>query len=310
VRAKTFVAINDPVHALIRKVTRRTPLAIHTTLNGSFIPQYQIAPDEIPDAYYSLAVFHTIGGLSVEALQRTRWKARVIEKESLLRRANYFDAVRLDRRCARDLRVKLRKDGPGLVSAELLAYGVGTLRARNDDALEQTHRYLWSQHGRVHPRGQRVYAQIRALHLNSLPLLHSRRKESFDSTNVIYGDVLGELEQLWDRRADTAFLEGIARSLQALRASGEIAAYLSPPLNLSEVIKLHLRAQSLWRTPPASGRALLRRIDYLLEHIQVDNCPCTFFRRDESEVERHELDSAPGEWNADCSGYDGWLSKN
>jgi hypothetical protein len=141
-------------------------------------------------------------------------------------------------------------------------------------------------------------------------LLHSRRKESFDSTNVIYGDVLGELEQLWDRRADTAFLEGIARSLQALRASGEIAAYLSPPLNLSEVIKLHLRAQSLWRTPPASGRALLRRIDYLLEHIQVDNCPCTFFRRDESEVERHELDSAPGEWNADCSGYDGWLSKN
>jgi hypothetical protein len=310
VRAKTFVAINDPVHALIRMVTRRTPLAIHTTLDGSLVPEYQIAPNEIPDSYYSLAVFHTIGGLSVDALRRTPWKARVIEKESLLRRANYFDAVRLDRRCARDLRLKLRKDGPGLVSAELLAFGIGTLRARNDDPLEQTHRYLWSQHGRLHPRGQQVYAQIRALHLNSLPLLHSRRKESFDSTNVIYGDALGELEQLWDRRADTTFLEGIASSLQTLRSGGEIAAYLSPPLNLNAIVKLHLRAQSLWHTPPASGRALLRRIDYLLEHVQVDNCPCTFFRRDESQLERYDLDSSSSGWNPDMSGYDGWLSKN
>jgi hypothetical protein len=310
VRAKTFVAINDPVHALIRKITRRTPLVIHTTLDGSLIPEYQIGPDEIPDAYYSLAVFHTIGGLSVDALQRTRWRARVIEKESLLRRANYFDAVHLDRRCARDLRLKLRKEGPGLVSAELLAFGAGTLRARNDDPLEEIHRYLWSQHGRLHPRGQQVYAQIRALHLNSLPLLFPRRKESFDSTNVIYGDVLGELEQLWDRRADTAFLDGIARSLQSFRTGGEIAAYLSPPLNLNAVLKLHLRAQSLWRTPPVSGRALLRRIDYLLEHIHVDNCPCTFFRRTEPHIEPHQLDSASTDWNADLSGYDGWLSKN
>ena len=55
-------------------------------------------------------------------------------------------------------------------------------------------------------RHETVYARIGALHWNSLPLIHGKQKESFDSTNVIYGDAYGELEQLWERRADTAFL--------------------------------------------------------------------------------------------------------
>ena len=306
---KTFVAINDPVHALIRKVTRNTPLAFRYCAQGNSIAEYQVADAHIPEAYYSLAFFHSIGGLSVESLQRTGWRARVSDPAALLRCANYFDAVKLDRRCARDLRLKLRKDGPGMVAGELLAFGTGTLRACNDDPFEETHRYLWSRHGRLRPRDQQVYARIRALHLNSLPLLHPPRKETFDSTNVIYGDVLGELEQLWDRRTDTAFLESVTRSLRPMRTGAEIAAFLSPPRNLAAVMKLHLRAQSLWSTPPASARGLLGRIDYLLEHIQVDNSPCTFFRRYDSEFQPNHPGPATRGWNPDRSGYDGWLSK-
>jgi hypothetical protein len=234
----------------------------------------------------------------------------VTDPAALLRHVNYFDAVKLDRRCVRDLRLKLRKDGPGMVAAELLVFGTGTLRACNDAPFEETYRYLWSQHGRLRPRGQQVYARIRALHLNSLPLLHQPRKETFDSTNVVYGDVLGELEQLWDRRADTAFLESVTRSLRPMRARAEIAAYLSPPRNLQAVMKLHLRAQSLWRTPPASARALLRRIEYLLEHIQVDSAPCTFFRSYDSAPQPNCPDKATKSWTPDRSGYDGWLSKS
>ena len=115
--------------------------------------------------------------------------------------------------------------------------------------------------------------------------------------------MIGELEQLWDRRDDTAFLEAVARSLQPMRTGPEIAAYLCPPLNLEAIIKLHLRAQSLWRTPPANARGLLRRIDYLLEHIQVDNSPCTFFRRHHPVIQPDHRGPAPGGWTTDLSVY-------
>ena len=95
-----------------------------------------------------------------------------------------------------------------------------------------------------------------------------------------------------------------------MRTRAEIAAFLSPPRNLEVGMKLHLRAQSLWSTPPASARGLLRRIDYLLEHIQVDNLPCTFFRRYDSELQPNHPRPTTRGWSSDRSGYDGWLSKS
>jgi hypothetical protein len=307
---KTFVAINDTVHALIRQVTRQTPLGVRCRADGRLITEYQITLDKIPDAYYSLATFHSIGGMCVECFRDNHWRANLAERGAILRGANYFDAVKLDRRCARDLRLKLRKQGPAMLAAELLAFGTGTLRACNDDPSEETQRCHWSRHGRLRPRGEQIYARIRALHLNSLPLLHPPRKESFDSTNVIYGDVLGELEQLWDRRADTAFLEGVCGSLRDMRSAAEIGAFQSPPLNLETVMRLHLRAQSLWRTPPANARGLLRRIDYLLAHAQADNSPCAFFRHYDSELQPDYPTAPTPGWDTDHSGYDGWLSRS
>jgi len=111
-----------------------------------------------------------------------------------------------------------------MLAAELLAFGTGSLRARNDDPAERIHHHLWGQYGRLQTRHEAVYARIRTLHRNSLLPLNRIQKESFDSTNLIYGDVFGELEQLWERRADTVFLDQVAQGLEPLRKDAQLTS--------------------------------------------------------------------------------------
>jgi hypothetical protein len=308
--AKSFVAIDDPVHNLIRNLTRHVPLRPVFASDGAPLFRYDVEAVALPEGYYALALFHSRGGMSLELMRQTRWRVGRRERMRLPREVNYFDAVRLDRRCCRDLRLKMRKQGPGMLAGELLAFGAGTLRARNDDPLEQVHRQLWSQHGRIQTRHEVVHATIRALHWHSLPLLHETRKESFDSTNLIYGDAFGELEQLWDRRADTVFLDQVAQSLRQMRGQAETAAYLHPPLNLPAVMKMHLRCQCAWKSPPTTARSLLRRLEYILGNTTADASPRTVFRRFEPEpdCEVEPLGDAGAAWQPDMTGYDGWLT--
>jgi len=276
--ARKFVAINDPVHRLIRGITRHWRLGPSVLPGGMRVFEYLICEPALPEAYYALARFHTLEGMSLESFVPERWRVQARHKVGLPQQVNFFDVIKLDRRCARDLRLKLSKRGPGMLAAELLCFGTGALRARNDDPLDRVHRYLWSQHGRIWSEHETVHTTIRALHWNSLPLKYNKQKESFDSTNVIYGDALGEVEQLWERRADIAFLDQVAGSLQRMAHEPEVAGYLYPPLNLGLVMKLHLRCQAVWKSPPANGRALLRRIEYVLSNTVVDDAPPTLFR--------------------------------
>ena len=309
---RRFVAINDPLHQLLRRLTAHTPLQPIHAADASCACEYQVLPEAVPEAYYALVARQLQTVLDPRCSAPPPSAPSLSEgysSSALLKRAGFFDAVRLDRRCARDLRLKLRLTGPGMLAAELLVFGTGMLRATNDNLPENIQREIWHHHGRLETRHEIVFARIRALQGDASPRLRGMRKETYESTNVILGDALGEIEQLWERRADTAFLGEVALSLRRLPRHAEIAAFLHPPLNLGAVMKAHLRAQSLWRTPPANARILLRRLEFILDHTIVDGTATTRFGAPcpAPGIQAGYLSSRLRDWKTDPGGYDGWL---
>ncbi len=299
---RSYVTLVDPIQDVIRNVTRHTPLQRVQSEGQEPEVRYVFAPADLPEAYYTLAAYHSLQGLAMDAVRLDRWRLQSPDKAHIPAQVNFFDVVKLDRRCLRDVRLKLKKNGPGMLAGDLLCYGTGMLRARNDDPTELLHERLWEHYGRLHSRHETVFARIRTLHWNTVPVSASPGKESFDSTNMIHADAHGEMLQLWDRRADTAFLDQVARHLQRIRDQAEITAYLHPPLNLTAMMRLHLKAQVVWRQPPTSGRALLRRLEFILNHTVLDEKPHTVFPKTPARnMESH------GGWQPDHSGYDGWL---
>jgi len=285
------------------------PLEATPLPQGGVRMAYRARGEELPEGYCRLASLHALQGLPLPELEKPQNEARVKCPDSLLERAGYFDSVRLDRRCTRDLRLKAGLQGPGIVAGELLTYGTGTLRARNDDRRDNLQAWLWSRYGRLETHREVVYARIGALHWNAAE--GELCKEHFDSTNLVYGDAFGEVEQLWERRADTEFLGQVVQDLRRLHQQREFAARVQPPRNLPAILNLHLRAQAVWRRPPTNARSLLRRIEYVLSRTFIENWPETVLVGSHSASAASEPSSSgstPSEGDADISGYDGWLA--
>ncbi len=251
---KTFVAVNDWCHTLLRELTRRTPLVPTRLDNGSGRVLYQIHPELLPENYFSLVACHTLDGLPLEQLRLGCWRVRESSKPAVLKAAGGFDATRLDRRCWGDLRLKPPGGRAALLSGELLVFGTGMLRGES----------LAGRHGALSVSSRELFTRIWALRREGSPGLSKLHKRVYESTNLIYGDALGELEQLWSRRADTDFLEKVVEVLADASVWGELPAALHAPLNAAAVVRLHRRAQGLWNTPPRSARALLRRLEFIL----------------------------------------------
>jgi hypothetical protein len=294
--AETFVAINDWCHKLLRGITRRTVLAPCSLDDGSLAVYYRVEPEFLPDAYYSLGGCHTLGGLPLDQVSTGRWRVTDGSKLAVLEAAGGFDLTRLDRRCWGDLRLKPPGSLWPMLSGELLAYGTGMLRGcgpcgRLDSDLDVVsvrigalQRYPWFPPGAV-------------------------QKCFFESTNLIYGDAFGELEQLWQRRADLGFLDQIARSLRMFHDWRQLPYATHPPLNAAAVMNLHLRSQALWKGPPRSGRALLRRLEFILDHTILDSSVVTVAPPRPQQNTNQNTSGSSGaldEWR-DSSGYDGWL---
>src|SRR5262245_36330506 len=118
--ARSYVAIDDSVHHLLRTLTRRTLLVSHRTPDGECTVGYQVDERQLPDEYFSLAMLHALGGVPQDCLAAIHWSPQGSDRIGIPAQVDFFNAVRLDRRCARDLRLKVTKKGSGLLSAELL----------------------------------------------------------------------------------------------------------------------------------------------------------------------------------------------
>jgi hypothetical protein len=265
---------------------------------------YELRAADLSNSYYSLAAFHALQGFTVDETNLPRWRVQESHKAAVADAAGYFDATRLDHRCTGDLRLRPPGTGALMVAAELLCFGTGALRPAGYAVL---HAYEFAEYGRLTSPLEVVYAWIRALYCGPGSSVEQTGKEIYCSTNILYGDALGELEQLWERRADTEFLDAVARYLQRVNSWRESPAPAHAPLNYEAVVRAHLRAQSVWRTAPSNGRALLRRIEFILEHLIIDNSPGLDFDAPGRRC-RKSLPNSGVDRHQDRSGYDGWLS--
>ena len=304
--SKSFVALNDPVHNLLRHLARRTPLVERLSPEGGLRMYYQPGAEGLSEQYAALAWFGGLNGLPAPLAIERRSRLETRHWVILAERVGGFDVAKLDRRCARDVRLHVCREGLGMLAGELLSYGTGLLRARNDDPGNPLHRLLWRRYGRLAPKEEIIYATIRCLSGHG----SGGEREAFDSTNVIPGDALGELQQLWDRRADSLFLDRVARSLEAIGRNAFVAAFLQPPRNLKAAVQLHMRAQRRWRRPPENGRALLRRVEWILDHTALDYAPPTLFRwqQHRSQTGTGERGTPSAGWPGDLPQGDDWLT--
>jgi hypothetical protein len=296
---KSFVAVNDWCHQLLRELTQRTPLVVTGLENGLDRVEYQIVPELLPQSYFSLVACHTLDGLPLEQVRLGCWRVRDNCKPAVLKAANGFDATRLDRRCWGDLRLKPAGGPTALVSGELLVFGAGMLRGDG----------VSGRHGKLSTQKERIFTRIWALRREGPPALTKIQKRIYESTNLIYGDALGELEQLWNRRADTAFLDKVARVLADVGTWAPLPTALHSPLNAAAVIRLHRRAQGIWNTPPRSGRALLRRLEFILGNTTINKPEPRYNAAPLWSVERAEPGMMPTRTRS-TPGYDDLFSGN
>jgi hypothetical protein len=264
---KRYVAINDEPHQILRGLTSTIPIVSKTDCEG-FVQDaiYDLTgiAEKLPDLYFFISYPD-----NNEALLDLTDE----NKLSFAEKRRFFDATLVDRRCMGTCRLRLNKKGTSLFSAELLCFGAGALRQLWDNPNDPAHAQFRRLCGRIASLDMVVYCRIPATFYS--PALQKDLLESWESTNIIYGDAYGEVEQIWRRRKDTSFLTGIAMALNQARKrphADNFYFYYDAPVNVS---RTHLDTQSIWTTPITSWQELLRRVRFILENTSLDSNPAT-----------------------------------
>src|SRR3989338_6902682 len=126
--------------------------------------------------------------------------------------------------------------------------------------------------GKLTARDIKVYGHIIARTHIDPEDTNKYHAEDWESTNMLYGDMYGEVQQLQDRRTERKFLEQVVQGLNSGKGTFESMGTLE---EFKNAYRNHLACQSLWELPPQSADELLERVDYILGHSIFDEQPKT-----------------------------------
>ena len=178
---------------------------------------------------------------------------------------------------------------------ELLTWGVGTLRpvkTFEDSGLVRALACLDADNTRPHPKISSASMQVSGYimyhddQIEENNPCHMVRRELYESTNLIFADVYGELEQLVRRRNEHSFLEKYLRDLRSAmrfrrqdhtRDNYSSLSYAPSVLHsvcepIARVLLEHIKFGQ-WDSSPKDIAELLDRVTFILDNTFIDPAP-------------------------------------
>lgn len=269
--AEEFVVVWNELHRHMAALSRGTPLI--PVFEGS-VTEPRSRDDKVED------VIHDINNLDRIVPWRyyelldipVFWTKGVIARTSrTLEVQKYFDANEVDKLCRHSIRNRISFRFTSMFVVDPINYGVGILRPVMALSVG-LYATLGKPLGKLTAREMKVYAHIIARTHTDPEDMNKRCTEEWESTNMLYGDMYGEVQQLDDRRTDRTFLEQVVQGLNASKGIWERIGMLE---EFKKLYRNHLDLQSLWELPPQSPDELLERVDYILGHTTFDEQPKT-----------------------------------
>jgi len=264
--AKEFVVIWNELHRHMAALSRETPLI--PVFEGSMTkPRTENSKVEdvihdtdnldriVPSRYYEL--------LDIPEFWANGDRART---PHALYHQNYFDANRVDELCRDGERNRISLRYTSMFSVDPINSGVGILRPARAWS-GGFYAALGEPLGKLTARGMKVHGHIIARTHIDPEDTNKYHTEDWESTNMLYGDMYGEVQQLHDRRTERKFLEQVVQGLNSGKGTLESMETLE---EFKKVYRNHLACQSLWELPPQSADELLERVDYILGHATLD----------------------------------------
>ncbi len=265
--ASEFVVVWNELHQQMAALSRGTPL-IPVFEGDTVKPRKKSAKvidmihntkplDRIvPQRYYEL--------LEIPEFWGAGGRARTPETLYI---QDYFNANRVDELCRDGQRNRIDVRITSMCSVDPINFGVGIFRPVKAWS-GGFYAALGEPLGKLTARGMKVYAHIIARTHIDPENTSERHAEDWESTNMLYGDMYGELQQLQDRKTEKRFLEQVC---QGLNVSGR---YMADRLSeYHQLYQNHLACQSLWNEPPKNSGELLERVEYVLGHSSFDEKP-------------------------------------
>lgn len=269
-----YVVVLGGNQSFYRELTRNIPLRSIESTKGEVDIVYDL--DSFLLRKYINEFITDVFGIPFQICRNMSYE----EKKSLFRSNCGFDSIANEDSCRWAIRPHISLYVHRMLSADTLCFGVGTLRHvfQPENTFKAA---LYRQDA-----SYRTYipsSKIRPKHTVKHGLIVARTQwnhstqtwspEAYESTNLLYADVFGEIEQLSSRRNQIPFMKKVAEALQGLndfpQTGRTLGGWTIHPKYLP-LYREHLRAQSVWDKAPGSPEELIERIKFILDQTLID----------------------------------------